>query len=138
MILSISQQGDFDGLIIKETEEILKIEIEGLYCQKMNYLMANKTFDYPNIKIDNKNILDTVLSLAQKEQWIVSVEISNSGYNDVIGLVEFVDDICQFHQIDEYGEDDGTVFVPIKLITSLSCNSEDENRVFCLWKKKQN
>lgn len=138
VILSVSQQGCFDGLIIKETKEIVKIEIDGLYCNKMNCLITNDYCDYAEIDSSNENILDMVLLLAKEKQWIVSAEISNSGYDDAVGFVEVVDDVCQFHQIDEYGMDDGTLFVPIELISSLSCNSEEENRILRLWIKNQN
>ena len=79
--------------------------------------------------------MQTVLLLAKDKNWIVSIELLDSGYDDVVGFVEIVsNDLCEINQIDSYGYYDGVSSIKLCEITQISCNSTDEQLLLKLWK----
>ena len=57
----------------------------------------------------------------------MSIEILDSGYDDVVGYVENVQNgICEIRRIDEYGVEDGKSYMEIQNITQISFESESE------------
>ena len=67
---------------------------------------------------------------------IVSVELNNSGIDDVVGTVEEINDgICKILTVDEYGEKDGVAYFIINEVSQLCFESSDEQRLSELIKK---
>lgn len=59
---------------------------------------------------------------------MISLEISDSGYINVVGYVEnFHNGLCVVNRIDEYGVSDGKAFLEVKSITQITYESEAEN-----------
>ena len=126
--------GQDDGILVKPLDHIYRIEQNGQYSEKMKKLMGNYTGIQYQIK-NNKNLMQTVLLLAKDKNWIVSIELLDSGYDDVVGFVEIVsNDLCEINQIDSYGYYDGVSSIKLCEITQISCNSTDEQLLLKLWK----
>lgn len=129
IIYSLSKDGDFDGIFTKETSDIIRIEIDGQYSNMMNKLVNNKNLPKIEITIQNNDVIISMLKYAEETKKITVVELINSGYDDIIGFVEFSDTkICKMHQIDMYGIEDGTSIIPVTSISHLCVGSLDEQR----------
>lgn len=90
----ISPDGIFDGILVKEIKDIVRIEFDGQYEEKMSKLISFDTENYC-CNLDNKDIKKAVLSLAMNSEKIVSIELLNSQCTDIMGFVEEIEDnIC--------------------------------------------
>ena len=134
----ITQDGEFDGILMKPIDSIYRVDVDGQYVQKMQKL-CSVSFESYNDKLDANNIKASLLLLAQRTQKVISVELINSGYDDVVGFVAEVNNgICSIHIVDEYGFDDGASFQSLNDITQIRYASEDEERILKLWTINKN
>lgn len=134
-IQMISPDGNDDGIISLAVECVFRVDIGGQYAQKMEKLYSEDSLpDYTNL-VDNDNIFMSLLSSAMKYKQIVSLELINSGYNDIVGVVEEIkDNECIVKVIDEYGNEDGLSYVLFTDITKIAYSTEDEKRMMLLYK----
>lgn len=127
IVAAISPQGLYDGFVLKKTESIFRINMDSIYEKKILSLSKYHKIIYEEISFKEDNLILGLLSFAKIKNYVVSIELLNSGYYDIQGYVEVVDnDGCKIKQITEYGELDGICFVTLSDITQISCNSEDE------------
>ena len=132
----ISPDGEDDGITVMSVDNVFRIETDGLYHEKMKKLCSGfeNTVSPCNFPIDNNNISASVLLSASERNLLVSIELLDSGYNDVIGFIESITDgECKVKQVDEYGFEDGYSYVSIDDITKISCHTQDEKRIMRLW-----
>lgn len=131
MIQSISPNGEPDGIQTKLLDSVIRIEICGQYTEKMKKLLRDST-EYNNSVLHkiNENLFEVTLNYALQYNKITSIELLNSGYNDIIGYVTDVNNgVCKINQVDEYGNNDGISYVDIANITRISTDSIDEQRI---------
>ena len=134
-MLLISPNGDYDGIVVNDTEKIFRVASSGRYHEKIRKLMNFSLESVPLPCFDPQCIDMSILMYAKELNRLVSIELYDSGYYDVVGLVENVSEsVCQIHTINEYGERDGCSFVNLDSISKISCDSEDERRVMRLFK----
>ena len=97
-------------------------------------IKANSVIIQDNF-IDNANILEAVLKISMDTEKVISIELLQSGYDDVCGIIRSIDnDICTVQQIDQYGYDNGVSYIRLNEITQLSLDPEDEHNIGVLWK----
>ncbi len=134
VISMISPDGYYDGLLLKRIVDIVRIEVGNRYANKMLNLMEKRKCIIDDIKIDkDTDTVKSVLSYAINNDEIVSIELIESGIDDVTGVViEIKDDICCVDVINEWGENDGKTYFCIDSITQISCASSDEKRLSAL------
>lgn len=134
-IYMMSPNGCFDGIAAKLTDEIIRIDIDGQYSNKMQKLLSLCNPEIFEFSLDNDKIFESLLALGHDTKRVVALELLKSGYDDVVGFVVGVENgLCTVKQIDEYGFEDGLSFVKIEDITQISYASEDESRLYKLWK----
>lgn len=127
IIEMISPQGLYDGIILKETSSIFRINTDGMYENKIMNLSKYYKTTSSDIVFKENDLIYELLSLAKIKNHIVSLELLNSGFNDIQGYVEIIDNYsCIIKQITDYGELDGVGIVKFSDITEISCNSGDE------------
>lgn len=131
LIEQISTAGEFDGIILKKTEKIIRIELDSNYNKKMEILMKDNNDDNSFINSININrnidLRVFLLKYAQDHNEIISVELADSEYYDIVGNVDKIESsFCSFLQIDDYGNRDGISCVKVDDISSISCGSEFE------------
>jgi len=137
-IYLVTKDGCFDGIVVKRTEEISRVETDGQYSQKMKKLCSLQEQKPWEHCLQEERIPESLLSVAKEEKGIVALEMLKSGYDDVVGFVEEIrDGLCTIRQIDEYGFEDGISYVRIDDISQISYASEDEDRILRLWKLNQ-
>lgn len=126
-----------DGYYLIKTERITYIKNSKKYIQIME-----KLINYHNQNIDNYVFKETnpvyaILGYAKTNNKIVSLELADSRTFDCLGFIEeFNESFCKIHSIDNYGEDNGTVYISMDRITSVSVDSEEERTAQYLWKRK--
>lgn len=131
----ISPDGDDDGIVVMNTDDVIRVEVDGKYSEKMEKLCHGNVFNQYNLTDIADSILLSILSLANAQKQIVSVELLDSGYDDVIGFVESLErEVCVIKQIDEYGQEDGYSYISINDITQVSYSTQDEKRIMKLLK----
>lgn len=131
----ISPDGDDDGVSVMSVDNVFRVEVGGQYAEKMYKLCSGRTIRaYELPKCDDGIFMSALLyALAEKE--VVSIELIDSGYNDIVGIPETIDsDECSVRQIDEYGYEDGFSFISVSDITKLSFATDAEKRIMRLWK----
>ena len=134
-LVMFSPSGKFDGIKIGEIDNILKIETGGLYDQRMQTIIDKKSYKKEDYNINEQNIILSLLECAQKKEHIVSIELTHSGINDVVGFVDRLENsMCSVNQVDLYGYNDGIAFFEIDDISQIICNSLDEQTLLNLWK----
>lgn len=134
VVYCISQDGEYDGLVLKKTDSVSRIEVEGQYNEKMKKLL-NKDLPAVDIEFDKEGLVQSIMMYAEKEGCVVSVEIQNSGYDDTEGFVsEISENYCRIKQVDVCGYSDGIAVVKYDAITRISCGGTTEERLGRLFK----
>ncbi len=137
-LLMYTPHGIFDGIIVKKIEDITHIEYDGQYEQKMQKILS-QNIDIKKYYIDDTQITSSILELSLKFNKIVSIELLNSGYDNVVGFVDEIhDNKCTIKLVDEYGYDDGYSYIIISDITQVVFDSERESLFLKLWQINKN
>lgn len=138
-IYMIAPDGNYDGVLVKCLKDLIRIEIDDKYSNKMKQIIKSANENRFNFSLDNQNIIGAILDIAKTTKKIISLELLNSGENDVVGFVESVNsNICVIKQINEYGEEDGYSYIFLDNITQITYDSIDEQIVLNLWESVRN
>lgn len=119
--------GEEDGILAKPIHTIFRIETNSQYCRKMQILSACVSEVAPP-KIDTQDgIISSLLKHAMREKALVSIELNDSGCDDIIGIpINVSYENCIVMQYDNYGKRDGMSNIDINAITQLCYNSSSE------------
>lgn len=130
----VSPDGNDDGILVIEADDIFRVARNGLYMDKIKKLCPNFSLSDISDKIDENNIFESLLKAACTTKEILSIELVDSGIIDVTGIVEAVEDgECTIKEIDEYGYDDGYAYFEIGNVTQIDYSREEEKRILKLW-----
>ena len=134
----ISPDGEDDGIIVLDVDNVFRVEEKGEYLKKMQKLCSTEVIPTYNLNIIDDDIQKSVILYAFNKKGILSIELLDSGYDDVVGFVESIDESeCKIRQIDEYGYEDGFSYVDISKITKVTVMSQSEKRIQKLWELNQ-
>ncbi len=137
-LLMYTPSGLYDGIIVKRIEEITRIEYDGQYEKKMQKILS-QIIDTENYYIDDLQITSSILKLSLKLSKIVSIELLNSGYDNIVGFVDEIhNNKCTIKLIDEYGYEDGYCCSVIDDITQVMFDGEKESLILKLWQINKN
>ena len=137
VIYMIAPNGKYDGILVKETTAVIRIEVEDKYSRKMHQLISSNEMRKFNFVLDDHNILSSLFNIAKNEHKIISLELLNSEMNNVVGFVENTDEnVCMIRQVDLYGDDDGFSYIDLNDITQVTYDSDDEQIILRLWESK--
>ena len=128
LIIHIDAFGEKDGYIVKRIEDIVKVEYDGQYSEKVGILdQLNKNKHEEEFKVQKDSLFLTMLAYAQGNMKIVSIEIKGSGNEDIAGYVETMEeDFVTIKVVDYYGLFDGEAIVEMSNITHLICDGGRE------------
>lgn len=125
----ISQDGEYDGLALKRTDSVSRIEVDGQYHAKMQKLI-DKNLPEAEFEFTKDRLVQSVMEYTCRKGCVVSVEIQNSGYDDTEGFVsKTTEDYCVIKQVDVFGFSDGTAVVKYDSVTRISCDGITERRL---------
>jgi len=133
---SIDPYGKTDGLFCKIIENIVFIEKETIYLEKI--MKLNKFYKqqrYPKYELQKDPLL-SLLKFAQKNSKVCSFELCESSKDNMVGIInEITDEFIEIECFNDYGKNDGTAIVELGKISSVSCDSSDEKVIEILSKK---
>ena len=132
-LLMFTPYGAYDGIIVKSIDEITHIEYDGQYDKKMQKILS-KDIETESYSINDSFITNSILELSIKQKKIVSIELLNSGYDNVVGFVEeLLENKCTIRLVDEYGYEDGFSCFCVDDISQVVFDSEKESTILKLW-----
>ena len=131
---AINQYGNIDGLICCLYDSIIKVQKETTYLKNL-LLLHNKNHNdkIEDIKINNnESLLLQVLKHIKDKNKICTIELCNSNMNDVVGYISLVDtkaSIVKLIIVDENGKRDGEAIIDINMISCITTDSLDEQKI---------
>ncbi len=130
----VSTDGTDDGIEVMDINNIFRVEMKGQYIKKIKKLSSDLSKSKLSIELKNDDIFKSILETALESKKIVSLELSNSGFSDVVGFVDTLyENECKIKQVDEYGYEDGYSYLKIDEITGISYSRMTEQRLMKLW-----
>ena len=140
ILSSYTPSGYEDGFIWGKIENIYRVDSDGKYEKKMLCLIHSheKTVS-PLSAFSEKNNLCELLTLSLEKGAFVMIELLDSGYDDVCGIVKSIEsDACCITSIDEYGDYDGECVVGFSDISQVAYNSEEGKKRMILYQNRNN
>ena len=127
IIEHILPTGQYDGFVTRNIEDILKIEQNSKYSNKIKTLSNLYNVKHEKLKIVNQDVLFSLFTYAMETRKIVTLELVDSEYDDAVGYVDDVSgDFVRMTGIDRYGEKDGEIVFKTSNITHLDCGTDTE------------
>lgn len=126
LLASITPYGFYDGYTIRYYDDIYRIEKgDGYGCRVSKLYRLNKQ---KHLKIPvTDDLIRDILMFSFEHHFIISIELMNSGYDDLQGYVNDVQgEMVMIQQIGDNGEFDGDTILSIDDITCVTCDSEKE------------
>lgn len=124
---SVSRHGEDSGYDVVLTDDILRVEVDGAYERKVEFLRAHLREwplpkELPPVPY-NESILLTTLRQARENRLVVSLDTEDEE-QVITGFVHSVDaESVRILMVDTFGNDDGETAVRIAAIREMSCNS---------------
>jgi hypothetical protein len=126
-IRSISPEGYYAGYEIRTLDKIYRIDIDSNYLKKITFLFNRSENFYREVElsdtIGNEGILFSTLEEAKEKKLIVVIWTEDED-DSVIGYIDGIsEDVVKLMSIDDYGKEDGYIYLSIRSITDMDCNS---------------
>lgn len=126
----IHPSGVYDGYLILKLDKIYQIKEKSGYISRLQLLEKMQEKIEFKISMSKDNLLYNFLHICKKNQWIVSVEINNSDYNDIIGQVYAVDEkTAEILEITDDGKEDGKSILDLENITRVSADDLNGRKI---------
>ena len=135
LLAGIGTSGQYDGYYARTIDSIYRIQQRGNYLDKILYLYTLQQQKHQEIPKKDNNLFKRLLQYALENHLVVTIELLDSGYNDIIGFVKEINEemVC-IHKIDDYGKKDGISYTYLSALSALFCDSEDEANLKLLFK----
>lgn len=118
LMQDLSSAGQWNGLALYLVSDIVLIEEDTPYIQKMETLLKFWDMTPPVVPEIGKNAVEDMLLYGKASGKIVGLELCCSGYRDVNGFVNGLShSVLSIKQIDEFGRDDGESCLSVEAIT---------------------
>ena len=129
-VYMLSPDGEYDGLLIKRTSSIYRVDWDDQYTQEMTEKIKPDQLPSRELELRDDAFMKSLLSFAKSSNEIVSIELLDSGYDDIVGFVEEVrDETCVVQQVNRDGKPDGYSLLYMDDISQIECESQDEIRL---------
>ena len=137
VIEQILPNGRPDGILLKPTESLFRIETDSKYTKKMESLISEDQFKgNSNYQLKTAGgIKRGMLQYAQENEKILSIRLQNNIY--VTGFViDIGENNVKIMQIDAYGFEDGEAYIDVLNVSEICCNSAYEKVIYDLWNNR--
>jgi len=126
-IKAISTEGENAGYEIRLLANIFRIDVNGAYEKKIEYLRKNTGNIFRKVDlvstIEENGILLATLKEAQERKMVITLWTKDEN-DSIIGLIDQVNDnTVKILSIDDYGREDGFILICISEIDSVDCDS---------------
>ncbi len=137
VIKHISPSGKYDGFLLKSMEKIYRVDFNGEYENRVQYLYRLQNQNHKEIAEKYSSLILDIIDFAEKNSVVISLELYNSGHDDIQGYIKDVDnERLEIRRLDDSGKEDGISMVNISDITYISCDTENEIVLDLLFKSK--
>ncbi|MGE7765073.1 hypothetical protein [Peribacillus sp. NPDC096540] len=142
VVANITSTGMYDGYSLLYLDSIHQMNVNTKYIKKIKKLYMVKKQNHIEFVDGNEDLLLSFLDFAYENNFMVSVELFNSGYGDVQGFIKNLeDDIFVISMVSEVGGLDGESFIKSDAIHSISCDGEEESDLMLVYsdtRKREN
>lgn len=123
IIKHLSSRGEFDGYSVRKTDDVYRIETDGIYLKKIKLLSEQKRGNESLPSIDtNGEFLLNAIKYAIDNKFVATICIDESAC-DIVGYIKSMDNNhVRVLQITEYGENNGETVFPLQEILKLCIN----------------
>lgn len=129
ILYHLTPRGTYDGYLLLPIDNIFLTEYNTRYTKKL-YNLSQIQFHENMSYFKNESLKSCLLKYAHENDFVVEVQLVNSGLNDVVGKVfSFDEEKVIVDKYTEYGEQDGQAVFNILDITRLSCDNEEERTI---------
>lgn len=129
----VTPTGAYDGFAILRIDHCILAERDTQYLKKMKTLCTLKNMQWKKVIIQN-NVVDEMLKYAAEQKCCVNIELCDSGFYDVQGIVSFMDtEGLTIDKLTDIGMSDGVAYVPRHLMTKITVDSVEEQMVELLY-----
>lgn len=138
LIAHVSPFGMYDGYVLKYRADIYRVEYQGQYENKVEQLYRLRHQKHNKVENRTDSLIEDLLNYAYENGVFVSIEINNSGYKDVHGKVQTLqNETVVIRQIDESGNPDGETAINLQDISLVTCDSDEEIAMRLLFEEKK-
>lgn len=137
LIKLLDENGEYDGYGWRKIEYIYRLDIDGLYENKLKMLYELKKQSNNDMceNIDVDNILQQILYFAKKNDRIIEISIDvNNEQELIVGLIDSIIDneTITINRVNTDGKPDGIIVINISDIVSLNCDTKDSRDLLLL------
>lgn len=128
----LSTRGEEDGIILRRSDDIFRIEYDGPYEQKLERLYRLKEQKHRKYLPKTKGkLFNAFLRNIQKHKWVVTLRVGDmENFIDVTGLIEEVKEgKVYMTELTNDAHACGSVIVPIHEIYVMRCDTEYEKDI---------
>ncbi len=127
LLASVSPFGFYDGYDTISSKSISRLETNDRYGERIHKLYEIRKENHPIVNLTSGNLVLDLIQFSCDKQFVITIELDNSGYDDLQGMVSVVqDDTILVKQLDDDGRPDGQTIVSIDRITRVKCDSDKE------------
>lgn len=126
LIHHISPFGLYDGYVVKKIDSVYRIVKDGQYEKKISKLYSLRNQNHGIISIVNNRIMYSLLEHAFLEKLVITVQLFDSGFSDIQGIVLENGNTILIDQYDEYGQKNGNTAINLNDISELRCDTDEE------------
>ena len=126
LLSHVTPYGMYDGYLVKISNNVYRIERDGKYENILTKLYTYKQQKHEKVDIIENNIVRSILYLAKARGYFVTMQLLESGYENIQGKIIDVGEVLTILQYDNYGEENGEAVINILSISELYCDTEKE------------
>ena len=131
----VHPSGSYDGYGLILLDAIYRICWETRHIRRLEAYMeeAGSPLSFLTLPEEGETLVEKLLVLAGREGWITTLELHGSGYDDVEGFVEKIENgSAIMDQRTEYGSQDGRSVVQLEAVSHVFCDDDRQRRLRCL------
>lgn len=120
LLQTLSVYGEWDGFALYPLRDLVSVEEDRAYLEKMRTLLREKGQPEPEPPTWlSGNGWEQILCYARRHHRLVAMELYGSGLRDVTGHPGDYGAVLRVDQVDEFGKPDGVSFLNIGAITRI-------------------
>ncbi len=133
----ITPEGFEDGYIFRKIENIFRIDFDGVYEKKVEYLQNQNLKKHEQLNLcSEKGIFVAAMNEAMRTKKMMAINVL--GGDDVIGSVYSISEsFVTMQKFTDFGDEDGLTVIPLEVITKFNYDNLDLRSINCLNKYKK-
>lgn len=127
LIKHISKSGFYDGFILVQMSNLIRVDILGRYEKRIAALYAIRKQSHPRLNHLSDTLYDSMLDYARVNNLIISVELENTLISGFV--LDFDEQKLRIRVVDEDGQVDGETIILIEDTLCLAVDTDTEQNM---------